>query len=147
MQNAISMRAPGMEQKDEEKVYLLLYTGTDEDGSTYKDYEYIMGSDNVIIRVMEKIDSLNIFKSEIILEDKQISLLDRLTILDFQKHRVRKSNDLQRLGYGDFDLNNYIENLFRLENIEKNESSYQHVQNNNSDRENIEYHTIEGGDI
>ena len=82
MQNAITMQAPGHLQTDEEKTYLVLYTGMEEDGSIYKDYEYITGSDNVIISIMEKIDTIDIFKSEIILQDRAITLFDRLSLLD-----------------------------------------------------------------
>lgn len=119
MQNAITMQAPGHLQTDEEKTYLVLYTGMEEDGSIYKDYEYITGSDNVIISIMEKIDTIDIFKSEIILQDRAITLFDRLSLLDFIKHRIAKSNDLVRLGYSDFDLNNYIENTLLLEDMTK----------------------------
>ena len=119
MQNAITMQAPGHLQTDEEKTYLGLYTGMEEDGSIYKDYEYITGSDNVIISIMEKIDTIDIFKSEIILQDRAITLFDRLSLLDFIKHRIAKSNDLVRLGYSDFDLNNYIENTLLLEDMTK----------------------------
>ena len=159
MKDAINIYNPNSTQSDDEKTYLVLFNGTDEDGEQYKTYEYIVGSDNVIIAIMDQIDILDLFKSEIILQDKDITLFQRKTLLDFINYKINKSknnplgNDLVRLGYGDFDLHNYIENSLLMKDIEyQTESEYNKSVNMSSNEKELEdaitlYENVEGGDV
>ena len=151
MQEAITMYNPQKPQEDYEKTYLVLFEGTDEDGDEYRDYDFIVGSDNVIIAIMERIAELDIFKSQVVLQDKHISLFDRITVLDFIKHRIRKTqnnpagNDLIRLGFSDFDLNNFIENA-----LLQNDIGYQTQPTVSPEvpiEDNIDYNLVEGEDV
>lgn len=151
MQEAITMYNPQKPQEDYEKTYLVLFEGTDEDGDEYRDYDFIVGSDNVIIAIMERIAELDIFKSQVVLQDKHISLFDRITVLDFIKHRIRKTqnnpagNDLIRLGFSDFDLNNFIENA-----LLQNDIGYQTQPTVSPEvpiEDNVDYNLVEGEDV
>lgn len=152
MQNAITMYSETKQPTDEEKVYLVLITGSDEDGEPYKDFDFIVGSDNVLIRIMDDIDNIDIFNSMVVLQDKSISLLNRVSVLEFFKLRLAKTanypcgNDLVRLGYSDFDLNNFVENALMQNGVSANQRSQNNV--NTSEEEDLyEYETVEGGDV
>lgn len=154
MKDAITMYNPMQPQSDNEKTYLVLFQGIDEDGESYRDYDFIVGSDNVIHSIMNRIETLDIFKSQIVLQDKHVTLFDRLTLLDFIKHRLNKSannpggNDLVRLGYSDFDLSNYVENSLLLNDISYQTETMVNSQHNTENvNDSVVYNDIEGEDV
>lgn len=153
MKDAITMYNPLVQQSDNEKTYLVLFEGVTEEGESYRDYNFIVGSDNVIISIMERIDTLDIFKSQIILQDRHVTLFDRLTLLDFIKHRLNKSaknpagNDFVRLGYGDFDLSNYVENSLLLKDISYQTETMVNENINTDTSESVLYKDVEGEDV
>lgn len=130
MQSVVSIVKPGENIDPEIKRYLVLFHGYEEGSDEeIQRYEWCEGRTKTVQFIMENIDMMNVLKSMVIVEDKDISLLDALNVHDFlviTKTNTRQQDGttlLDQLGYGGINLESYIQSDI------------------------IEYTNIEGGDV
>ncbi len=109
------------EGKDpEEKMYLVLYIGKDEDGKDIKSYEDLQGRTATYNFIKGMIDYIDIYESRVLVET--VTLVDALNVYEFMKQVSKYINDtsfdIEDYNYGDSsiedensnysDPNNYI---------------------------------------
>lgn len=116
MQHVVSITQPGENINQELKRYLVLFNGYEEGSEEeIQRYEWCEGRTKAVQFIMEHIDYMNILKSLVIVEDKDITLFDALNVHDFlviTKKNTRTSNGedlLDQLGYGGINLESYIQ--------------------------------------
>lgn len=128
MEKIVTITKPGSDIDPEFKRYLVLIHGYEEDtGEEFQKFEWCEGRTNTVKFIMEHIDYMNVLKSTVIVEDKDISLLDALNVHDFLiviKNNTRSENGtlLDQLGYSGINLESYIQaDTIQFLNEEKGE--------------------------
>lgn len=115
MEKIMAIVKPGQDIDPEMKRYLLLISGYEEEsGEEYQRFEWCEGRTKTVKYIMEHIDYMNVLKSMVIVEDKDITLFDALNVHDFlvvTKNNTRSENGtlLDQLGYGNINLESYIQ--------------------------------------
>lgn len=129
MQSVVSINQPGENVDPEFKRYLLLFVGYEEGSEEeIQRFEWLEGRTKTVQYIMENIDYMNVLKSTVVVEDKDISLLDALNVHDFlvvTKTNTRQADGttlLDQLGYGGINLESYIQSdILEYTNIEGGE--------------------------
>lgn len=116
MEKMVTIVKPGEKVDPEFKRYLVLYVGYDEEtDEEVQRYEWCEGRRNTVKFILDRIYEINILKSLVIVEDKDISLFDALNVHDFlivTKQNTRTetgSTLLDQLGYGNINLESLIQ--------------------------------------
>jgi len=97
------------EGKDpEEKMYLVLYIGKDEDGKDIKSYEDLQGRTATYNFIKGMIDYIDIYESRVLVET--VTLGDALNVYEFMKQVSKYINDpsfdIEDYNYGDSSIEN-----------------------------------------
>ena len=116
MEKMVTMTKPGQNPDPEFKRYLVLVHGYVEDtGEEYQNFEWCEGRTKTVQFIMEHIDYMNVLKSEVIVEDLEITLFDRVSVYEFLQlvNKNTREDDgttmLDKLGYGGINLESYIQ--------------------------------------
>lgn len=97
------------EGKDpEEKMYLVLYIGKDEDGKDIKSYEDLQGRTATYNFIKGMIDYIDIYESRVLVET--VALGNALNVYEFMKQVSKYINDpsfdIEDYNYGDSSIEN-----------------------------------------
>ena len=111
MENVIRNNLPPaiiIEGKDpEEKMYLVLYIGTDDEGNEIKSYEDIQGRVATYNFIKGIIDYIDIYESRVLVET--VVLANALNVYEFMKQVSKYINDpsfdIEDYNYGDSSIN------------------------------------------
>ncbi len=98
-----------IEGKDpEEKMYLVLYIGTDDEGNEIKSYEDIQGRTATYNFIKGMIEFIDIYESRVLVET--VVLAKALNVYEFMKHSSKYINDpsfdIEEYNYGDSSIEN-----------------------------------------
>ncbi len=87
----------------EEKKYLVLYIGMDDDKNEIKSFEFIEGRTATYNFIKGMIDNINIYDSKVVVET--VALKDALNVFEFMKHVSKfiddPSFDIESYNYAD----------------------------------------------